>query len=58
VCLKLWKSGGIRGKEKTASQLKDTTTTILFSLAIKMPGFFEKLPLSGAEKHPDFQVTL
>jgi hypothetical protein len=23
-----------------------------------MPEFFEKLPLSGAEKHPDFQVTV
>jgi len=22
-----------------------------------MPEFFEKTPLSGAEKHPDFQVT-
>jgi hypothetical protein len=22
-----------------------------------MPEFFGKLPLSGAEKHPDFQVT-
>ena len=25
--------------------------------AIKIPEFFEKPPLSGAEKHPDFQVT-
>ncbi|UCE38933.1 MAG: hypothetical protein JSW00_06840 [Thermoplasmata archaeon] len=24
----------------------------------KMPGFFEKSPLLGAGKHPDFQVTL
>ena len=24
----------------------------------KMTEFFEKSPLSGAEKHPDFQVTL
>jgi hypothetical protein len=23
----------------------------------KMPEFFEKSPLSGAKKHPDFQVT-
>ena len=23
----------------------------------KMPEFFEKSPLSGAEKHPEFQVT-
>ena len=23
----------------------------------KMPEFFEKSPLSGAGKHPDFQVT-
>ncbi len=23
----------------------------------KMPDFFKKSPLSGAEKHPDFQVT-
>ncbi len=31
--------------------------TIIF-LSCKMPEFFEKSPLSEAEKHPDFQVTL
>jgi len=29
-----------------------------FPRAGKMPEFFEKLPLSGTGKHPDFQVTL
>ncbi len=26
-------------------------------MSCKMPEFFEKSPLSGTEKHPDFQVT-
>jgi hypothetical protein len=27
-------------------------------MSYKMPEFFKKSPLSGAQKHPDFQVTL
>jgi hypothetical protein len=27
------------------------------TLTCKMPGFFEKPPLSGVVMHPDFQVT-
>ncbi len=37
---------------------QDTLNKEPIFMSCKMPEFFKKSPLSGAEKHPDFQVTV
>jgi hypothetical protein len=50
-------SGPIPPAHKTQRAAQGLAKNGPIFASYKMPEFFDKSPLSGAEKHPDFQVT-
>jgi len=53
-----WSTGGVqRYPSDKGKKLLRPDEIVDVRESCKMPEFFVKSPLSGAEKHPDFQVT-
>jgi len=59
--LKIWRVIYLKEGDKSRREDQNSTYTLIpkvtLPMSYKTSEFLEKSPLSGAEKHPDFQVT-